>query len=399
LALERRDIDPNELKIDITEAATVQTLVAALQSSNERLIVHALDLLASVMHVDLIQVVQPLLRHSSSEVRQKAVRLLKAQDPSALTSEIEWLIFDSDAQVRREAVSLLLEREKGLNRIQVQEYLNHSDLGVQAAAVQYIAESGSPEEQGLISSVVLERLLGWNGKDAETIRAQVLNALGALHEPSFCHFLLEHREDPSPLVVREVIRSAGRIRDGEFIRWLVGKLASTQYRAEARDALTCFNPNILGTLHDNLTDETVDLAVRMNIPRVFSAIPTQESVNVLMRSRENVDPRLSYQVMKSLNKLREPYAELEFEKKKVERWLIDEAKSYFEYLQILHLYRDIHEGPATDLLKKALQEKMNRNIEMIFRLLGLSYAPKDMYSAYCAFVGREKRMRASAIEF
>ena len=36
---------------------------------------------------------------------------------------------------------------------------------------------------------------------------------------------------------------------------------------------------------------------------------------------------------------------------------------------------------------------------MMFRLLGLCYPLKDMHSAYSAFVGREKRIRASAIEF
>ncbi len=398
-ALERRDIDPNELKLDITEAATVQTLVAALNSPNERLLVHALDLLVSVEHADLVQAVQPLLRHTSSEVRQKAVRLLKAQDPRSLTSEIERLIVDSDSEVRREAVSLLLERDKGLNLVRVQEYLNHSDLRVQAAAVQSIAESGSLEQQGLISSEIIERLFAWNGENAEVIRAQVLNALGILHEPAFCHFLLEHREDASPRVVQEVIRSAGRIRDRQFITWLVGKLASTQYRAEARQSLTAFNPNILGTLYDNLTDETVDLSVRMNIPRVFSAIPSQDSVNVLMRSREELNPLLRYHVMKALNKLRANHPDLQFNQQQVDTWLIEETQSYYEHLHILHLYREIHEGPATDLLKKALQEKMNQNIELMFRLLGLLYPPKDMFSAYDAFVSPQKTMRASAIEF
>ncbi len=398
-ALERRDIDPNELKMDISEATTVQTLVAALSSPNDRLLVHALDLLASAEHADLVEAVHPLLRHSSSEVRQKAVRLLKAQDPKSLTTEIEGLLFDSDSEVRREAVSLLLEREKGLNPIRVHEYLNHSDLKVQAATVQYIAESGLQNERDLISHEIVERLLSSNGNDTEEIRAQVLNALGSLHEPSFCHFLLDHREDASPLVVREVIRSAGRIRDRQFITWLVGKLATAQYRAEARDALTSFNPNILGTLHDNLTDETVDLSVRMNIPRVFSSIRSQESVNVLMRSRETLNPLLRYLVIKALSKIRGQKPDLLFDPQQVDTWLIEETQSYYEHLQILDLYGEVNEGPATGLLKKALQEKMNRTIEVIFRLLGLLYPPKDMYSAYDAFVGREKRMRASAIEF
>lgn len=398
-ALERRDIDPNELKMDITEAATVKALVAALRSPNERLLVHALDMLASVEHAELVQAVQPLLRHSSSEVRQKAVRLLITQDPSSLILEIEELLNDRDPQVRREAVALLMQREKGHDSLRIREYLNHPDLRVQAAAVQYVAESGSPEEQRLIGSEVIERLLAWDGNGAEAIRAEVMNALGALHEPTLCHFLLEHREDPSPLVVKEVIRSAGRMRDRQFVPWLLTKLSVTQYRADARWALRAFNPHILGTLHDYLTDETVDLSIRMNIPRVLSAIPTQESVNVLMRSIEFVDPILRYDVIKALNKLRGQYLELRFDTQQVDMWLIEETKSYYENLQIHHLYREVHDGPAVDLLKKALQEKMSRNIEIMFRLLGLCYAPKDMYSAYCAFVGREKRMRANAIEF
>ena len=399
LALARRDIDPNELKIDITEMSTVQTLVDALRSPNEKLLVHALDLLVSAEHADLIQAVQPLLRHSSSEVRHKAVRLLKAQDPTSLTSDIERLIVDHDSEVRREAVALLLDRANGFNLARVQEYLNHADLRVQAAAIQYIAESGAQEERGLIRHEVIERLLSSNGNDAIAIHAQVLNALGSLQEPSFCHFLLEHKDDNQPLVVKEVIRSAGRIRDRQFITWLVGKLASTQYRAEARHALTSFNPNILGTLYDNLTDETVDLSIRLNIPKVFTAIPSQDSVNVLMRSREQLDPLLSYQVMKSLNKLRGHDVSLQFEQQQVDLWLIEETRSYYENLHILHLYRDLHEGSATDLLKKALQEKMKQQIELMFRLLGLLYSSKDMYSAYSAFVSHDKPLRASAIEF
>jgi ATP/ADP translocase/HEAT repeat protein len=398
-ALERRDIDPNQLKMDITEATTIRALVAELHSPNERLVVYALDMLVSVEHAELVQAVRPLLRHSSHEVRQKAMCLLKAQDPRSLIPEIKELLHDNDPQVRREAVSLLLQHDKGQDPLRVQEYLNHPDCRVQAATVQYIAESGSPAEQRLISSAVIERLLAWDGNEREAIRAQVMNALGSLHDPTLCHFLLEHREDPSSLVVKEVIRSAGRMRDRQFIPWLLTKLSATQYRADAREALTAFNPHILGTLHDYLTDQTVDLSVRMNIPRVFSVIPTQESVNVLMKSIEIVDPKLRYHLIKGLNKLRDQYWELRFDKQQIDRWLIEETKSYYENYQILYLHREAHDGPATDLLKRALKEKLQANIEMMFRLLGLRYAPQDIYSAYSSFVGRDKRRRASAIEF
>ena len=398
-ALERRDIDPSELKMDITEAATVEALLAALRSPNERVVVYALDMLASVERADLVQAVQPLLRHSSSEVRQKAMRLLKTQNPRYLSPDIKELLHDSDPQVRRDAISILLQREKGHDPTQIRQYLDHQDLKVQAAAVQYIAESGSPEEQRLISSEVIERLLVWDGNEAEAIRAQVMSALGTLREPALCHFLLEHRKDSSSLVVKEVIRAAGRMRDRQFVSWLLTKLSTTEYRADARCALTAFHTHILGTLHDYLTDETVDLSVRINIPRVFASIPNQESVDFLAKSFEILDPILRYPVIKAMNKLRAQYPDLRFDTQQVEGWLIKETKSYYENLQILHLHRDVRDGPAVDLLKRALQEKMSRNIELMFRLLGLRYPPKDMHSAYSAFVGQEKRMRASAIEF
>ena len=398
-ALERRDINPNDLKMDITEATTVETLIVALRSPNERLLSHALDMLASVGHVDLLQAARPLLRHSSSEVRQKAVRLFKTQDPRSLMPDLEELITDGDPQVRREAVSLLLQRDQGHDSLRIQKYLNHSDLRIQAATIECIGESGLPEECRLIGRDVVERLLAYKGKEAEAIRAQVLRTLGVLNEPSFSHFLMRHREDPSSLVVKEVICSAGRIRDRRFVPWLLTKLSNTQYRAEVRDALTAFNPHIIGTLHDYLTDETVDLSIRMNIPRVFSAIPTQESVQALLRSLEMVEPPLRFHVMKALNKIRGKNPELQFNRQQIERLLIEETKAYYQNLPILSLHQKVYNGPAGELLQKALQENLSRNIEMMFRLLGLCYSPKDMYSAYCATMVREQRMRASAIEF
>ena len=398
-ALERRDIDPNALQMDISESGTIKTLVAALQSPNEHLVAHALDMLASVEHVELVQAVKPLLRHASSEVRQKAVRLLSTQAPRSLIPDIEELLHDSSPQVRREAISLLLQPEKGRNLSQIRKYLDHVEPRVQAAAIQYIAESDSPKERRLIGHEMIERLVAGNGIETEAIRAQVMNALGSLQEPSLGHFLMEHRDDPSPLVVREVIRSAGRLRDRQFIPWLLQKLSTTQYRADARTALKAFDSHILGTLRDYLTDESVDPSIRTNIPRVFSSIPTQDSVNVLLRCLDIVDPLLRYPVMKALNRLRSQYPQLQFDIQQLDIRLKEESKSYYENLLIVDLYEEVHDGPATALLKRALQEKIHRNLEMLFRLLGLCYAPNDMYSAYLAVVDREQHLRASAFEF
>ncbi len=398
-ALERRDIDPNELNIDITEAATVNALVEALGSPNERLLVYALEMLASVENAELVPAVRPLLRHPSSEVRRRAVRLLKAQDTRSLIPDVEDLLNDDDPQVRLEAMSLLVQHEKGRDRVRIKKYLEHPDLRIQAAAVQGIAEYGRPDEQHLIQREVIERLLRWNGDNAEVIRAQAANALGALGDPNLRHFLLELMDDSSPLVVRQVIHSAGQARDRQFVPWLLTKLSDTQYRADARRALAAFTPHILGTLHDYLTDGTVDLSIRMNIPKVFSSVPSQRSVDILTTCIDTVDPVLQLPVIKVLNKLRVRYPDLRFDKRTIDVKLIEETKSYYEILQILHTGWEGQVGAAKELLKRALHEKLNRTLEVIFRLLGLRYPPMDMYSAYHGLVSGKKGMHANAIEF
>jgi AAA family ATP:ADP antiporter len=57
------------------------------------------------------------------------------------------------------------------------------------------------------------------------------------------------------------------------------------------------------------------------------------------------------------------------------------------------------EGKARKLLVKALEEKLDHDLEMIFRFLGLRYKPKEMYDAYLGIKSQRSRLQANAIEF
>ena len=46
-----------------------------------------------------------------------------------------------------------------------------------------------------------------------------------------------------------------------------------------------------------------------------------------------------------------------------------------------------------------LKEKLDRNLEQIFRLLGLRYPSKDIYNAYQGIISNKKSLRASSVEF
>ncbi len=77
LALERREIDLNEIRFRIDDSATLQALTASLTSPNARQVAYALDVLKSAQSPQLIPTIRPLLKHDSPEVRRKAVEFLQ----------------------------------------------------------------------------------------------------------------------------------------------------------------------------------------------------------------------------------------------------------------------------------------------------------------------------------
>ena len=262
-----------------------------------------------------------------------------------------------------------------------------------------VVEHGETEDKALIDEKVIRSLITRKGRAGETSRVQAAKALGVLNQSTLRPYLLQLMDDPSPVVVRQVIEAVGQSKDRQFVPWLLGKLSDRRYRVDARLALASFGTRILGTLADHLTDKTVDLRLRMNIPRVFAQIRHQQSVDILTAIIGQLEPAVKYRAVKALNKLRSQYRQLRFDEEKVNTTLIEETKSYYEILQILHVQHGLEDRPPTQLLKTALSERLDQNLEVIFRLLGLCYPPRDIYSAYYGIVSSRKEVRASGVEF
>ncbi|OGG53265.1 MAG: hypothetical protein A3F84_05145, partial [Candidatus Handelsmanbacteria bacterium RIFCSPLOWO2_12_FULL_64_10] len=394
-AIERRDIDLNDLRMNISEASNVEALRTALGSPNERQVVYALDMLASAKGPKLAPLIRPLLKHPSPAVRRSAVRALQVHGDETLAPDVEALIQDEDPEVRMEAIQFLCRMRGGDPLKRMKGYLEHPDFRVQSAAVGCVAAFGAPEEKALIDERMIRALLS----RPEEIRAQIARVLGALNRPDLRGYLWQVTEDPSSSVVRQAIESVGQIRDREFVPWLLTRLSDKRYRSDARRALVAFGPPILNTLNDALTDETADLSLRRSIPRVLSEIPVQQSVDLLMASLERASLPLKHPLIKALNKLRARHPALRFDGGKVDALLIEETRSYCEILQILHAHREARDGAAARLLRKALAEKRDQNLERIFRLLGLRYPPRDIFNAYRGVVSENPAAHANAVEF
>ncbi len=397
-AVYRREIDLSELTMPINDTGAVNALIASLGSINERQVVYALEMLVSVRDVELMWPVRPLLAHSSSVVRCKALQLLQTHGDGSLLGEVEKLLADEDPLVRREAVHFIHLHSPDDAEQKLKAFLHHREERIRLAAMAFVAAHGTGRERKLISRDLIESILTATGSEAQEGRRQLAKILGTL-DSAFADTCLQRLlDDHSPAVVREAIGTVGQLRTHRHVPWLVGQLGDRDYRAAARGALTAFGGSVLGTLQDYLDDAATPPTVRGNIPRVVAGIPIQQSVDVLTASLEKAEAWLKFHIVKGLNRLRARYSDLHFDSRQIKQALISETRRYYEILQVLHNRDGLDDNPAARLLTTALEEKQQQNLERIFRLLGLVYPPRDVYNAFHGIVSGRKTLYANAVE-
>jgi len=178
-------------------------------------------------------------------------------------------------------------------------------------------------------------------------------------------------------------------------------------RRQAREALSEYGESIGDILHEQLDDPETSMKVKFEIPRILAMIGTQSCVNCLAQQLNEQNTAIRHQIIRSLNKIRAREPNLRMKTKQIDARILEETRRYYNVLLMLHQHRQIAESSsdlltgtaqARQLLVRALSEKLESNLERIFRLLGLKHIPKDMYNAYYGVVSDLPDIKANAVE-
>jgi AAA family ATP:ADP antiporter len=374
-----------------------------------------------VQNKELIPYLGKLIRHPSEEIKALVLKMAHHYDELDLTSEASLLAKANDETLRNEAVRYLCERSADPLEA-LRNYLNQDDHRVRSAALIYAAKKLKESKQ-FRSAINLKQLIDDMLKNLETpgyeesqkrfIKTNVARIIGITGDPNLSPYLNLLLRDQSPDVVRTAVVSAGQIQSRECTPALIRYLGTKEVRKYARQALAEYGEEIIDTLAQHLENPKEDPKIRQSIPRVLALIGSQKSVDVLLNSINQRDLVLRYQVMKALNKLRLKFPALRSNKTLIEERILEETKHYYRTLAILYRQRNPQSAvgaesavggfggnsKARQLLISALEEKLDDNLERIFRLLGLRYQPKDMYNAYLGITSRKSTLRAEAVEF
>ena len=402
-SLGARSMELGAVRLDVADATTSETLgtlVGELSSSDESDVVYAIDLLEAL---DKRHEIPPLLlHHDSAVVRARVLRTLEsARQPVSeqWTGAVERMLKDENADVRVTAVRVLASLRKEEASALMRRYLDDVEPRVAVTAAVALADEGGDRDVAVAEDTLQRLILDTRG--AAAARREAASGLARVRNPRFRPLLVPLMHDPDIEVAREAIRSVRATNpiDALFIPGLVALLGHRVLKSAARDALVSYGDGAIEPLAYFLRDRHENIWVRRHIPATLAGFPTQRSVAVLLESMDDPDGFLRYKIVVAVEKLRREHPELGFRRDAVEPLVLLESFRYYNYLTLR--YNIVQEDPKSSesLLVRALDGKLSRGLDRMYRLLGLIYSWGDVAAARYTLEHETGRKRAGAVEF
>jgi len=218
-----------------------------------------------------------------------------------------------------------------------------------------------------------DQLVEMSGSEMATTRARVARLLGYSGRYNTYKILINLLKDHDPLVIKEALISAGKIRRYELWPLIIEKLTSPEYINSAAVAIKIIGEPILNEL-DHHFEKTIHYKpAQVRIIRILESIGGKHAIKALRNKIAYPEKDIRNQVLLSLSNLeyRASVSELAYIKQTIE-------ESVETMVWIMASLIDIGGSIKTLNLQNALISEMEEKKEDIFLLLSLLYDAKTI---------------------
>ncbi len=388
-----RRLDLENPRISVQDRETVRMLEETALTGGPRQALYALTVLAEAPGYDPEPLMLKLAPNPDRALRAKLYETARAVSSSALLGAA---VEDArSAAVSPRAAAAYAVSMSPQARELAGEFLNEGSIPAAMGTLDALA--ARPElALELIQNDWIARHAGDPSPERRALAAHALGVRGDQGTEALYRLL----NDPDAPVVEAACDAAGSLRNRAYVHALIERLSNARVRASVIQALARYGPQICGSLGDLLEDRNIPPNVRRQVPRVLGLIPDPRSVDVLLRAAGHPDLGIRGAVLKALNRLRESAPELKFDDACVAGHVCREARAYFELSAALApVRRSLNGARAPALLVRTIEERLAQTLERVFRLLGLRYPPKEIYSTYLAVSRRRAEETAAAVEY
>lgn len=408
-------------QIDLSSESAIGGLSKVLEHGTEKQILFVLSKIRELNNERFFEPVRRLLQHPSPEVQAETIATLYFFKKQPLTEEIKPLIHSPSQRVKIQAFEYLIQHAPQQRLTLMNEYLRDENYHVRGAALITLARDTRDNPRmkaafGLkerIQDLLEELPLIKNPEREHFEKITLLESIGYANIPDLYERIFPFFSDKNPEVVQHAILAASKTLSPVFIERLARFLTTEHYRDAAVEALVHYDKAIIGELRKLAMTPGTPIEMLRAFPLVVKKIGSQQSVNFLIELFDFDDKALQQAALRGLNSLRNNYPYLKFDKKEIVRRILREARLYQETLSALHAQLYIRltrkSEPVTEREKEQLEARMglihlmeqrlDRNLERIFRLLGLNYPSEDILAIYEGLRSDKDDLRLNALEF
>ena len=396
--LQAKYLDSWPAPMNLSEARTVSLLTRHLLEADETCARTVLKILERADVTLYVPALIELAGRPGSMARTAALHLLAESRDDRGLPVMEAAIRDPDLAIRVDAMRFVCAA-KGCPEPLIQGWLANQDPRILGSAVVCaLGHAGAPlQRQG---EQVLAAMTAAGGPAGRELRLEAARALAWIEPSSSLHTsLLPLLHDTDPSVAKAALRSAAQMKQPDAVPTIISALVRNAIAGEAGDTLAQYGPPVLPLLECANADTQRPVELRRRLPRVVAAIGGPDAVSWLMRRLDEPDRVTRYHVVKALNKLRARDAALHFDPSRIEQRLLIDIGEHDHLLSMRHHPLPDDTAPSSQLFRQALTERMEDNLKLMFRLLGLLFPIRDIHAAYYGVKSDDVRQRDHAIEF
>ena len=406
-------------KIELKVTSIIDTVIRVFKNGSENQILHMLQKTLEVKDERFFSEIKNLLGHPSPRVKVLAIENLYFLKSENLSAQIEKMVNDDDQQVTTSAFRYLLKNYKQNTVFLFDKYLNIKDHTIVNAAL--IGLSSELRNNTLLQErfsleMRIEKALNDFSELVEVeekiykIHA-VLEAIGNARVKKYYNVIKTQLNSVNIQILNIAILSASKTLDNQFIDIIISFLSNKELRKNAIEALYFYDEPIIDILYDKIKTDKIDIEDTSYVINVIEKFASQKAIYTLMKLTNDTEHIIKIEAIEALKRLKWKYPHLQIKDRFIIDKILDECHLYQNTLSVIHSqiviqYKKKTQNPETEEENEArknlillLELRLDRQLQRIFRFLGIKYPPNDVDTIFESIIHGKEEQRIHAIEF
>ena len=295
-AIAKRQIDFEELNVDVQDAAMVKTIEETLSSNDEIKQLFALEIIEGLPLSSWKKTIKRLFNDGAPEV-QKRILSMAWDEESIISNEDIIQAMNNNNSVSAEA-TIVVGRRKLKDALPDLENLllnsDNQDVSAAAAAAILQIESGPTDKAKMILNNMLD-------EQDDTTQATALKRLIYNDQILTSDKLKSFLNHNSEIISNVALNIAEKRKDESLVPAIISNLSIAQTSIRARQTLKSFSEELINEQFKQLIESNAtSRKLRLGIIRTLREYPNEDSIELLISQLDNNDQDIYNTIVESL---------------------------------------------------------------------------------------------------